>query len=45
MDKKTALVKLLKGFAKDISKDTPLDKMYLFGSQATGKTRKERSEE
>lgn len=34
------LVKSLKKFAKEISDDAPIDSMYLFGSQATGKTRK-----
>ena len=40
MDKKAALVKALKGFAKEVSNDIPLDKMYLFGSRATGKVKK-----
>lgn len=40
MGKKTELVKSLRKFAKEISDDVPVDSMYLFGSQATGKTRK-----
>jgi len=40
MNKKTALIKDLKGLVKELSGDIPIDKMYLFGSRATGKIRK-----
>src|SRR3989344_7608071 len=40
MDKKTTLIKALKGFAQEVSNDIPIDKMYLFGSRATGKVKK-----
>ena len=38
MGKKKSLVLKLQQFAQKISKDYPLQKMILFGSQATGKT-------
>ncbi len=41
MGKKTALTKLLHQFAQRISPEYPLTNMYLFGSQATGKARKD----
>ncbi|MFH1828878.1 MAG: nucleotidyltransferase domain-containing protein [Nanoarchaeota archaeon] len=34
-------MKSLKKFAKELSDDFPIDQMYLFGSQATGKAKKE----
>jgi|SRR3989344_3531699 len=37
---KKELVKSLKGFAKEVSRDIPVDKMYLFGSRAVGKARR-----
>ncbi|MEK6969366.1 MAG: nucleotidyltransferase domain-containing protein [Nanoarchaeota archaeon] len=40
MDKRTALITELKRFKKDLSKEVPIKKMILFGSQATGKTHK-----
>jgi len=40
MGKKTELVKSLKKFAEEISDDVPVDSMYLFGSQAAGRTHK-----
>jgi|SRR3989344_6642799 len=40
MDKKAALIKALKGFAEEVSSDIPINKMYLFGSRATGKIKK-----
>ncbi len=40
MDKKAALIKYLKQFAQEVSADIPVDKMYLFGSRATGKIKK-----
>lgn len=40
MGKKTALAKLLKKFVHSISSEYPIKKMYLFGSQATGKAGK-----
>ena len=40
MDKKAVLIKALKGFAQEVSNDIPIDKMYLFGSRATGKVKK-----
>ena len=40
MDKRTDLVKSLKKFAEEISTEVPIDKMYLFGSRATGKIKK-----
>lgn len=38
MDRKKSLIQELEKFARMISKDYPLRKMILFGSQATGKT-------
>lgn len=38
---KTSLVKALEKFAQEVSLEIPIDKMYLFGSRATGKTRKD----
>ena len=38
MDKKKSLIQELGQFARAISKDYPIHKMILFGSQATGKT-------
>lgn len=40
MDKKTDLVKSLKRFAEEISDEIKVDKMYFFGSRATGKAKK-----
>ena len=40
MGKKATLVKALKGFVEEVSNDMPIDKMYLFGSRATGKVKK-----
>ncbi len=40
MDRKAALIKALKGFAEEVSSDIPIDKMYLFGSRATGKVKR-----
>ena len=40
MDRKNNLIRQLREFAEDISKDYPLEKMILFGSQATGKVTK-----
>src|SRR3989344_6927016 len=44
MDKKTRLNDNLRKFAKEISSDYPLDKMYLFGSRAKGKKVKKYSD-
>lgn len=38
MGKKETLIKELKTFKANLSKDTPVQKMILFGSQARGKT-------
>lgn len=40
MGRKINLRKSLESFAKDISNDYPLDKMYLFGSRARGRVKK-----
>lgn len=40
MGKKTELKKLLKTFAKEVSNEFPVDKMFLFGSRAAGKVTK-----
>ncbi len=34
------LVKALRGFAEEVSSDIPIDKMYLFGSRATGRIKR-----
>lgn len=41
MDKKTILAKSLQKFGREISPEYPLQAMYLFGSRATGKARKD----
>lgn len=41
MDKKTKITLSLRKFAKEIAGEYPLDSLYLFGSQATGKARKD----
>src|SRR3989344_1913359 len=40
MKEKTELIKSLQQFAKEISKETPVDNMYLFGSRAYGKVKR-----
>lgn len=40
MDKKTALLKKLKGFKEEVGKEMALQKLILFGSQVSGKARK-----
>ncbi|MBS3157420.1 nucleotidyltransferase domain-containing protein [Candidatus Woesearchaeota archaeon] len=40
MDKKKSLIKKLKVFRSTINSEIPIKKMFLFGSYATGKTRK-----
>ena len=40
MDKKAVLIKALKRFTEELSSDIPINKMYLFGSRATGKIKK-----
>lgn len=39
MDPKQSLIRELQQFAKSISREYPISKMILFGSQVTGKTR------
>src|SRR3989344_1465944 len=41
MGRKSNLIKSLEKFAKDISNDYLLDKMYVFGSRARGKPNKD----
>src|SRR3989338_4758317 len=41
MDRKKSLIQELGQFARMISKDYPIHKLILFGSQATGKTHKD----
>ncbi len=41
MGKKTDLLNSLKEIKKNISRDYPVEKMILFGSQASGKTHKD----
>ena len=41
MDKETVLKKSLREFKKRVNEDFPVYKMFLFGSQATGKTHKD----
>lgn len=41
MGKKTALTKLLRQFAQEISPEYPLRSMYFFGSRAVGKARRD----
>ncbi len=40
MGRKRIIIKQLEDFKKKVSKDFPLDRLILFGSQATGKTHK-----
>ena len=40
MGKKEAIIKTIKAFKLLTSKEIPIEKMYLFGSQATGKAHK-----
>ena len=41
MDKRANLIEKLKKFKKEVNKDIPIEKMFLFGSRASGQAKRE----